>query len=141
MNTRFKRILAIAGIVVAALLKLLLVIVVALFAFIDYFAPLSHTPLGEYTSADGKHVLSVYVSDGGATTPYTVVAEVRGAWIIGSRTIYAVDNIEEATVLWLNNRTVRINGTRLDIYRDKYTGDIYDLEDDWHGYFKTYSFD
>ena len=64
----------------------------------------------------------------GVTIPTSVVAQVRGPWIIGKRTVYAVDNIEEATFRWIDNRTVRINGIDLDIYKDYYGGDIYDLE-------------
>lgn len=84
--------------------------------------------LGESASADGKHVCSVYVANGGATTPYTVIAQVRGTWIIGKRTVYAVENIDEADFRWVDNRTIRINGVSLDIYKDYYGGDIYDLE-------------
>ena len=85
-------------------------------------------PLGECTSPDGKHVCSVYVSDGGVTIPTSVVAQISGTWIIGKRTVYAVDNIEDADFHWVDDRTIRINGVSLDIYKDYYGGDIYDLE-------------
>jgi hypothetical protein len=124
----FKRILAIAGIVLASVIKLILIGFFAVFLFFDSVAPLVITPLGEYISPDKKHVCIVYVTDGGATTPFTVIGQIRGTWIIGSRTVYSVDNIEEATVRWVNNRTVRINGVKLDIYKDQYVGDIYDLK-------------
>ena len=101
---------------------------ITLMLYFNHVAPLENRPLGECTSPDGKHVCVVFVSNGGATTPYTVVAQVRGSWIIGKRTVYAVDNIEEATFRWIDNRTVRINGIDLDIYKDYYGGDIYDLE-------------
>jgi len=127
---QMKRILKITGIVLASVLAVVIVGFIALMLFFDHVAPIQQRSLGEYTSADGKHVCSVYVSDGGETIPWTVVAQVRGTWIIGKRTVYAVDNIEEATFRWIDNRTIRINGVSLDIYRDYYSGDIYDLKDD-----------
>ena len=119
-------------------LKILGFALAALFAFIVTFLVafgvgmdkdmFVERPLGESTSPDGKHVCVVFVSDGGATTPWTVVAQISGTWIIGKRTVYAVDNIEDADFHWVDDRTIRINGVSLDIYKDYYGGDIYDLE-------------
>ena len=122
-----KRILAITGITLAAVIKLILIGLIAVFLFFDSVAPLVNTPLGEYDSPDKKHVCFVYVSDGGVLSPTTVDAEVQGSWLIGKRTIYVVKHLDKATTLWLDNRTIKINGKKLDIYRDKYTADIYDI--------------
>jgi hypothetical protein len=81
-------------------------------------------PLGEYTSTDGTHVCSVHVSDGGVTIPSSVVAQVEGKGILGKRTIYSVEHIDEAVVIWVDDRTVWINGVLLDIYRDKYVSEV-----------------
>jgi len=81
-------------------------------------------PLGEYTSPDGKHVCSVHVSDGGVTILWTVVAQVEGKGILGKRTIYVVEHIDEASVIWVDDRTVWINGVALDIYQDKYVSEV-----------------
>ncbi len=118
--TSFKRPLKIAGIILASILGLMLIGIVCVFSFFDLVCPIVQTPLGDYTSDDGKHIVSVYISDGGATTPWTVVAQVQGPWVLGKRTIYAKDNIEYATVRWIDDRTVWINGIALDIYKDKY---------------------
>jgi len=123
-----RKILKIIGIVLGSIILLIVIGFITLMLFIDHVAPFEHRPLGEYTSPDGKHLCSVFVSNGGATTPYTVIAQVRGSWIIGKRTIYAVDNIEEADCHWIDNRTFWVNGVSLDIYKDYYGGDIYDLE-------------
>ena len=127
MNT-LKQILKIAAIVLGSIIAFIMICFIALMLYLNHLAPLEERSLGEYTSPDGKHVCSVFVSNGGATTPYTVIAQVSGRWIIGKHTIYAVDNIEEADFHWVDNRTIRINGVSLDIYTDYYGGDIYDLE-------------
>ena len=123
-----RKTLKILGIAIASVILLVIIGFITLMLYFNHVAPLENRPLGECTSPDCKHVCVVFVSNGGATTPYTVVAQVRGSWIIGKRTVYAVDNIEEATFRWIDNRTVRINGIDLDIYKDYYGGDIYDLE-------------
>ena len=122
-----KLILKILGFALAALFAFIVTFIVAFSVGMDKDMFVER-PLGESTSPDGKHVCVVFVSDGGATTPWTVVAQVRGTWIIGKRTIYAVDNIEDADFHWVDDRTIRINGVSLDIYKDYYGGDIYDLE-------------
>lgn len=122
-----RKILKIIGIVLGSIIGIIVISITALFLYLDHEMPIEHRPIGEYTSPDGKHLCSVFVSNGGATTPYTVIAQVRGSWIIGKRTIYAVDNIEEADCRWIDDRTFRINGISLDIYKDYYGGDIYDL--------------
>lgn len=68
------------------------------------------------------------ISDGGVLSPTTVVAEVSGTWMIGKRTVYVVKHMDEATVVWLDKRTIKINDKKLDIYWDKYAGDTYDLK-------------
>ena len=121
----YKRILLIVGCSSLALLELAVVSVAYILLFLSVACPLKRETLGEYPSPDSKHVVTIVLSDGGATTPWTIVASVRGTWILGSRTIYAQDHIEEATVKWLNDRTVRINGVSLDIYTDKYSSHDY----------------
>ena len=124
-----RKILKIIGIVVGSIVLLVVIGFITLILYFDHEMPIERRPLGEYTSPDGKHVCSVLVSNGGATTPFTVIAQVRGAWIIGKRTIYAVDNIEEADCRWKDDRTFWINGVSLDIYKDYLGGDIYDLKE------------
>ena len=121
-----KVLLKILGFAVASLFALIFTLIVVLGISFgkDAFEELS---LGEYPSPDGKHICSVHVSDGGATTPCTVVAQVSGKWILGKRTIYVADHIDQAKVIWVDDRTVWINGAKIDIYRDKYVADIDEL--------------
>ena len=123
-----RKTLKILGIAIASVILLVIIGFITLMLYFNHVAPLENRPLGECTSPDGKHVCVVFVSNGGATTPYTVVAQISGTWIIGKRTVYAVDNIEDADFHWVDDRTIRINGVSLDIYKDYYGGDIYDLE-------------
>lgn len=118
-----KVILKIIGFAIAAVFAFIITCIIAIEISLGGDAMQNH-PLGEYPSADGKHICSVRVSDGGATTTWTVVAEVSGTWIIGKRTIYVVDHINQANVIWIDDRTVWINGVSLDIYRDKHVSDI-----------------
>ena len=116
--------LKIIGIIFGSIIILVIIGFITLMLYFNHVAPLENRPLGECTSPDGKHVCVVFVSNGGATTPYTVVAQISGTWIIGKRTVYAVDNIEDADFHWVDDRTIRINGVSLDIYKDKYVSDI-----------------
>lgn len=84
--------------------------------------------LGEYTSPDENHVCSAYISGDGLVIPWTVVAKVEGKGILWKRTVYVAKHLNEAVVIWLDDRTIWINGVKLDIYEDKYVSDIYDLE-------------
>lgn len=122
---RYKRILLVAGSSSLALLELLVVSVVYILLFLNTVCPVNRETLGEYPSPDSTHVVTIALSDGGATTPWTIVASVRGTWILGSRTVYAQDHINKATVKWLSNSTVKINGIVLNIYTDKYTSHDY----------------
>ncbi len=76
--------------------------------------------IGKYPSGDEKHCVYVYVGDAGAMSSWSIVCDVKGSHILGKRRIYAKDDINTATVTWLDDRTVRINGITLDIYEDKY---------------------
>ena len=80
--------------------------------------------LGEYTSPDENHVCSTYISGDGLVIPWTVVAKVEGKGILWKRTIYVAKHLNEAVVIWLDDRTIWINGVSLDIYEDKYVSDI-----------------
>lgn len=124
----FERILKIAGLVVASILTIFIIGSIAILLFLDHVAPPSITSLGDFPSDNGKHIVQVYLYNGGATTPYTVVARVSGDWIIGKRTIYSVDNEEDVVVAWIDDHTVNVNGAILNIYWDKCSGDVYDLE-------------
>ena len=119
----FKIILKILGIVLAATLVVAIVFIVQFNRSLkDEFV--KDRFLGEYTSPDENHVCSARIAGNGITSPWTVVAQVKGKGIFWKRTIYVAKHLNEAVVIWLDDRTVWINGVSLDIYKGKYVSDI-----------------
>ena len=62
--------------------------------------------IAESTSPDGTYTVNAYVSDGGATTPYTV--------------IYWQYRENAADITWVDDDTVKINGVILDVPNETY---------------------
>ena len=116
-----KRVIKILLITIFSAMSTIVLGIVCIFAFFDRVSPIVNTPLGEYASGDGKHTVFVYLSNGGATTPFSILCDVKGERIFGKRRIYVKDHIDTATVEWIDERTVRINGVTLDIFDGKYT--------------------
>lgn len=107
---------AIVGLVVALLLGY-----GVYWAFFD----MDRLPTGEYlteeTSPDGKYTLKAYVTNGGATTAYSV----RGELVVNDKNakvknIYWNYREETADISWQDNNTVVINGHSLDVPSEKY---------------------
>jgi len=96
------------------------IVMFAVLLLILFVSTSSRELIGQYPSGDQKHTIYVYLCDSGATTPWTIVCDVKGSHILGKRRIYAKDDIDTAAVTWLDDRTVEINGITLDIYEDKY---------------------
>ena len=119
----FKIILKVLGIVVAAALVIAIIFIVQFNKSLkDEFV--KDRFLGEYTSPDENHVCSAYISGDGLVIPWTVVAKVEGKGILWKRTVYVAKHLNEAVVIWLDDRTIWINGVSLDIYEDQYVSDI-----------------
>ncbi len=69
---------------------------------------------------DGQHIVTTYLTNGGATTSYGVIGEVRNNNTGKSWNIYWQYRCWEAEVDWIDNETVVINGVKLNIHHDKY---------------------
>ena len=89
------------------------------------FFDMNRLPTGDYlteeTSADGKYTVITYVTNGGATTAYAV----RGELVFNNsnkktKNIYWNDREETASITWIDNDTVEINGHSLDVPKDKF---------------------
>ncbi|ULL18473.1 hypothetical protein DVH26_30785 [Paenibacillus sp. H1-7] len=89
------------------------------------FFDMSRLPRGDYlteeVSTDGAYTVKAYVSNGGATTSYSI----RGELVFNNqknkmKNIYW--NYREATadIEWIDNDTVVINGHRLNVPYDKF---------------------
>lgn len=77
--------------------------------------------LTENISPNGKYTLKAYVTNGGATTSYSV----RGELVFNekknkTKNIYWDYREERAEIAWRDNQTVVINGHELDVRKDKY---------------------
>lgn len=116
-----KRVWKTVGIILASIVAAVILLVVS---FIILFESLTSTKvIGNYPSPDEAHIVIVYLESGPAFSPFIVSAKVKGDGIFGKRAVYSQDNIKNADVEWLDERTVEINGVALDIYNDHYIGD------------------
>lgn len=99
---------------------------VALIGYGAYWAfyDMNRLPTGEYlnqaTSPDGKYTIKAYATSGGATTSYAV----RGELVFnekGDKTKNIYWNREEtASIQWVGNDKVMINGHTLDVPKGKF---------------------
>ena len=70
-------------------------------------------------SPDGKHVMNVYRSSGGATVDWSTTVSVTDAAEGKERNIYYhYHEYEPESVAWLDNKYVQINAVRLNIHTD-----------------------
>lgn len=90
-----------------------------------FFFDMASLPTGEYlteeTSPDKTYTLKAYVTNGGATTSYSV----RGELVFNNQknkteNIYWNYRQETAKIEWIDNDTVAINGNILDVPDDKF---------------------
>ncbi|MFC6039535.1 DUF5412 domain-containing protein [Paenisporosarcina macmurdoensis] len=112
------------------LLKGLLIVGLVFVSVVGYgvywaFFDMNRLPTGEYvteeTSPNGKYTLKAYVTNGGATTSYSV----RGELVFNekdnkSKNIYWNYREDTANISWTDNNTVIINGHTLDVPSDKF---------------------
>ena len=111
---------------VAVFLAGLAGIIIILLLIVNYFFFSMHRlPDGEFLteveSPTGKYTVKAYVSESGAT----VADAVRGEVIYHDKkdkkkNIYWEYRESEAEVVWIDNETVSINGTQLDVRKDVY---------------------
>ncbi|WP_429993264.1 DUF5412 domain-containing protein [Metabacillus fastidiosus] len=89
------------------------------------FFDMDRLPEGEFLteqiSPDGKYTLKAYITNGGATTAYSV----RGELIFHERNnkkknIYWEYREETASINWIDHDTVVINGHKLNVPNERY---------------------
>ena len=109
------------GVIIIGLLFIALVGYGVYWAFFD----MNRLPTGEYlteeTSPNGTYTLKAYVTNGCATTSYSV----RGELIFNERNnkaknIYWNYREDTANITWTDNDTVVINGHSLDVPNDTF---------------------
>ena len=77
--------------------------------------------IAESTSPDGTYTVNAYVSNGGATTSYTVLGELMfNKENKKSKKIYWQYRENAADITWVDDDTVKINGVILDVPNETY---------------------
>lgn len=89
------------------------------------FFDMNRLPMGEYLteeiSPDGKYTLRAYITNGGATTSYTI----RGELVFNekggkTKNIYWNYREDSAEIAWIDHDTVKINDHSLDVPNEKF---------------------
>lgn len=112
------------------ILKISLIVVTFFIGIIGYgvywaFFDMNRLPTGEYlteeTSPDGTYTVKVYLTNGAATTSYSM----RGELVFNNRNaktknIYWNYREENVKIEWIDNDTVVINGHTLNVLKQKF---------------------
>ncbi|MGQ9557531.1 MAG: DUF5412 family protein [Desulfurispora sp.] len=93
---------------------------------LTYFAffSMNRLPEGRFIkqiiSPDGKYVINFYLVNGGATTSYSIRGELLSNRNREKKNIYWEYRTDSVNAEWLDEKTVLINGHRLNIPSDVY---------------------
>ena len=71
-------------------------------------------------SPDSSYTVTAYLNNGGATTDYAVLCAVKNNKTGKERNIYWNYHCSTADIEWLDDKTVSINGIKLDVTKDSY---------------------
>lgn len=74
----------------------------------------------EVTSPDGIYTVTAYLNNGGATMDYAVLCSVRTNGYRKERNIYWQYHCEDAAIVWVDGKIVKINGVELNVEKDTY---------------------
>lgn len=102
---------------------LAVIIIILCGLYFKFFTIHGVTPekkMDEYPSPGGKYTVTVYLNNGGATTGFAVLCTVRKADKTKEKNIYWNYRCEKADVIWLDEETVSINGTALNVTQDTF---------------------
>lgn len=89
-------------------------------AFYDIQRLVGQEVLAEVLSPDGSSVITAYLTNGGATTDFGVLCEVRNTNDERKRNFYWQYHCSEAVVRWIDNETAEVNGVAVDVWEDTY---------------------
>ena len=74
----------------------------------------------EVSSPNGTYTVTAYLNNGGATTDYSVLCSVKANGRNKEKNIYWQYRCEYASIVWLDDCTVQINGIQLNVKKDTY---------------------
>lgn len=97
-------------------------LLVVFFSYGIYWAffDVNRLPTGEYLTEE-TYTLKAYLSNGGATTSYSIRGELVFNNLKGkTKNIYWNNREESASIKWLDSDTVNINGHSLDVPDEKF---------------------
>ena len=77
--------------------------------------------LSEIVSPNGKHVLRIYDTSGGATSAFSIGAEVADVNGNFKKILYRAEFEQNHDAFWIDDLTVSINGVSLDIRFDTFS--------------------
>ena len=104
-----------------------LLIIIAILSYGIYWAffDMNRLPKGdliaEVKSPNGMYSIKAYVSNGGATTDFSVLGELNYNTIIKNpKNVYCNYHEESANIEWIDNKIVSINGHQLNVLYDTF---------------------
>ena len=113
-----KKTLIIAGLVLLFVISLLGYGIY--WAFYDIQRIEGQEILQEVSSPNGTYTVTAYLNNGGATTDYAVLCSVKTNGSHKEKNIYWQYRCEGASIVWVDEHTVRINGVELNVNKDTY---------------------
>lgn len=72
------------------------------------------------TSPNGNYTLTMYVNNGGATVDFAVLGKIKNNLTEGNWNIYWQYHCNTVDINWINDNTVIINGTKLNVIKETY---------------------
>jgi len=108
-------------------IAIFMLIIIAILSYGVYwsFFDMSRLPKGnlvtEVKSPNGKYIIKAYVSNGGATTDFAVLGQLNYNFTNKrSKNIYWNYHENTASIKWIDNNTVIINGHQLNVLHDTF---------------------
>lgn len=71
-------------------------------------------------SPNGTYTVTAYLNDGGATTDYAVLCSVKSNDQGKEKNIYWQYHCYDASIVWIDDETIQINGVELNVKKDTY---------------------
>lgn len=103
---------------------LVFIVCTLLFLFYHFFYSMNALPQGQLiktiNSPNHLYEMNIYVTNGGATTDFSVRGEIEDLKTKRKWNVYWNYHEENAIGYWINNSVVEINNHKLNIYKDKY---------------------
>ncbi|WP_195989732.1 DUF5412 family protein [Clostridium sp. D53t1_180928_C8] len=118
-NKKIRNIKIQSAIAFIMVLLILAILIGGIIFLKESFAP-SKELISRTESSDGKYKIEAYRIDGGATVDWAVRCYLKGGKIVGKKLIYNEYHVDSASLVWIDNDTIWINGHEIDLPYGKY---------------------